>query len=119
MPIEIGAVVASVNEGRVRLGICTALQGCYARVLGLAAVESNALRSAHAASLDWLDTNKLLENTHIRALMSSGRTYAVSSARAIVIDHIVPPLVLLVQLHVAKCLARALIARHAAPLCMV
>ena len=65
MPIEIGAVVASVNEGRVRLGICTALQGCYARVLGLAAVESNALRSAHAASLDWLDTNKLLENQQV------------------------------------------------------
>ena len=38
MPIEIGAVVASVNEGRVRLGICTALQGCYARVLGLSLI---------------------------------------------------------------------------------
>jgi hypothetical protein len=78
MLIEIGAVVASVNEGEVRLGVCTAFQGCYASVLELVDAESNALRSVHAASLDWLDTNKLLGNTHIRALMSSGRLYAVS-----------------------------------------
>jgi hypothetical protein len=37
------------------------------------------------------ETNKLLTNVNIRALRSTGRSYAISTTRSIVIDHVLPP----------------------------
>jgi hypothetical protein len=28
-PIEIGAVIASENQGKINIGLCTAVEGCY------------------------------------------------------------------------------------------
>jgi hypothetical protein len=78
-PIENGAVVASENQGEVRIGLCTAVEGCYMSMLALIEVNSGTLRAQQAASADWKDANKLLTNCNMRALRSTGRlSYAIS-----------------------------------------
>ena len=60
-------------------------------MLQLEEVDRTVLRENQTASADWRETNKLLTNTNIRALRSTGRSYAISTNRSIVIDHILPP----------------------------
>jgi hypothetical protein len=68
-----------------------AVEGCYMSMLELVEVDSGELRVRQAASADWKNTNKLLTNCNIRALRGTGRSYAISTARAMVIDHVLPP----------------------------
>ena len=77
--------------GVITIGLCMAVNGYTMLMLQLEEVDRTTLRRNQAASSDWHDTNKLLTNTNIRALRSTGRSYAISTNRSIVIDHILPP----------------------------
>jgi hypothetical protein len=67
------------------------MNGCFMNMLELTEVDKRKLRKQQAASSGWKDTNKLLDSCNIRALRGTGRSYAISVTRSLVIDHIVPP----------------------------
>ena len=90
-PMEVGSIIARENMGVVTIGLCTAVNGYIMDMLQLEEVGRKTLRDSQTASADWHETNKLLTNTNIRALRSTGRSYAISTTRSVVIDHVLPP----------------------------
>jgi hypothetical protein len=90
--LAVGSVVASVHPVDLQLGMCTALDGDLVHLVELNEVDCRDVYRAHVASTDWSSTNKLLTHPRIRAFISLGRSYAINKARAMVIDHVLPPL---------------------------
>ena len=58
----IGAIIAHENMGKINIGICTGINGYQLNILELTDVDvdNRQIRTQHAASVEWKETNKLL-----------------------------------------------------------